>query len=264
MSAIAVQRPPLVKMTVSPGGSTVNKINPVRARVRHAAPPPQPPASDGPPPPSLMKRARTTGGDYFARRALRSQCIRRSLDDHFFPQASEIVPGLFVCDAYTATSPAVLQQLGITHVISVLPDGFYAYPRGIKHVVVPVGDSRKDDIGRYFRKALEFIQKALDADGQVLVHCVWGMSRSATIVMAYLIESRNMSTVQALKVMRAKREIVRPNAGFLRQLQMYEVTRRVEKSRPPVIDRDVEDMNRKYALLVLERRRERRQSVRSK
>ncbi|OCH85424.1 phosphatases II [Obba rivulosa] len=240
---------------VLPDGSSAITAIPARARACHS-----PPRSDTLASLSL-KRSRTTGGDYFMRRALRAQCIRRSPESHFFPQASEIIPGLFVCDAYTASSPAVVASLGITHVITVLPEALHAYPRGIKHVLIPVEDARTADIARYFRTALAFIRRALDGGGRVLVHCVWGMSRSATIAAAYLIESRDMSTEAALRAVRAKREIARPNAGFLKQLRLYEMIRRAEKSRDADLDEIVEAMNRRYAVLILEHRYPRRQTV---
>lgn len=57
--------------------------------------------------------------------------------------------------------------------------------------------------------------------GIVVVNCVMGWSRSATIVAAYLISKKGMSASQALETIRAHRPI-RPNPGFLQQLAEYE------------------------------------------
>jgi hypothetical protein len=48
-----------------------------------------------------------------------------------------------------------------------------------------------------------------------------GISRSTTIVMAYLIATTNMTPHEALATVRSKRTIVRPNRGFMSQLQEY-------------------------------------------
>lgn len=55
------------------------------------------------------------------------------------------------------------------------------------------------------------------ASGKVLVHCMMGISRSATCALAYLMINRKMSAVDAIRTMRMRRD-VRPNDGFLQQL----------------------------------------------
>ena len=53
------------------------------------------------------------------------------------------------------------------------------------------------------------------------VHCLMGISRSATVVCAYLVATTGMTPDEALAAVRAKRGIVSPNVGFLLQLEEY-------------------------------------------
>uniref|UniRef100_A0A672K234 Dual specificity protein phosphatase 26 n=1 Tax=Sinocyclocheilus grahami TaxID=75366 RepID=A0A672K234_SINGR len=53
--------------------------------------------------------------------------------------------------------------------------------------------------------------------GTVLVHCAVGLSRSATLVLAYLMIRQNMTLVEAIKTVKDHRGVT-PNRGFLRQL----------------------------------------------
>ena len=49
---------------------------------------------------------------------------------------------------------------------------------------------------------------------QVLVHCERGVSRSAAVVMAYLLQQRLVSTAQeALQFVQSLRRVARPNMG---------------------------------------------------
>ena len=48
-----------------------------------------------------------------------------------------------------------------------------------------------------------------------------GISRSTTVVIAYLIATSQMTPREALAAVRAKRPIVRPNRGFMTQLNEY-------------------------------------------
>lgn len=53
--------------------------------------------------------------------------------------------------------------------------------------------------------------------GKVLVHCLQGLSRSATLVLAFLMIKKGMTVTEAVETVRSKRRIY-PNDGFLQQL----------------------------------------------
>lgn len=53
-------------------------------------------------------------------------------------------------------------------------------------------------------------------------HSVAGVSRSPTIAIAYLMREHHLTAEQALHFVREKHPILAPNAGFLKQLQVFE------------------------------------------
>ncbi len=57
---------------------------------------------------------------------------------------------------------------------------------------------------------------------KVVVHCIAGISRSASICAAYLIKHRGMSAIEALEFVRSRRRMANPNAGFIGQLGDWE------------------------------------------
>ena len=59
------------------------------------------------------------------------------------------------------------------------------------------------------------------AAGGVLVHCYAGQSRSAALVMAYLMATEHKGLVEAWAAVRRARPCARPNSGFLQQLAAY-------------------------------------------
>ena len=61
-----------------------------------------------------------------------------------------------------------------------------------------------------------FIDGALRGGGAVLVHCFAGQSRSAALVMAYLMEAAGRSMMQAWDAARAARPCAHPNPGAAR------------------------------------------------
>ena len=71
----------------------------------------------------------------------------------------------------------------------------------------------------------DFLDAALaDPASQILVHCMAGVSRSATIVAAHLMRAERLRVKEALAAVQAGRPFISPNPGFRRQLQYFEVS----------------------------------------
>ncbi len=97
---------------------------------------------------------------------------------------------------------------------------------GIRHVNVPLLDIPEEGIDAHLDSSVDHLRALLGDDigrpgTRVLVHCMQGISRSASIVIAYLMTTRNMSFDEAHAVAVRARPIVKPNSGFLAQLRAY-------------------------------------------
>jgi dual specificity phosphatase 12 len=91
-------------------------------------------------------------------------------------------------------------------------------PDGITHLYLPLDDHPDENISKYFDQATEFLRYHQERGIPVLVHCMAGMSRSATLLAHYLMKKYNMNALTALDFIKKRRPIVRPNTGFIRQL----------------------------------------------
>ncbi|KAH3744330.1 phosphatases II [Pelomyxa schiedti] len=145
------------------------------------------------------------------------------------PVPDMIMKGLFIGDEANAYDKALLREIGITHVLSVfeVPDldlHTSQFDSNMTLETIHVSDEPNSDIGSHFPRAIEFISTAL-ADKQtpnnVLVHCVWGMSRSCTVVVAYLMYAMCMDWLMALRCVQHCRPIAIPNVGFAEQLVSF-------------------------------------------
>jgi hypothetical protein len=93
----------------------------------------------------------------------------------------------------------------------------------IKILRININDNPNVSIQNYFEKSHDFINKAFDENGAVLVHCFAGISRSSTIIISYLIKYCSMSLKDAFNhVLNIKKDIC-PNIGFFKQLQNFEL-----------------------------------------
>ncbi|KAJ7460727.1 protein-tyrosine phosphatase-like protein [Mycena latifolia] len=127
---------------------------------------------------------------------------------------------LYLGNLSAAESPHFISRLGVTHILSVCPD-YLAPNANVKHLTLPMMDDEHFDILQHLPTTCRFIQGALNGGGRVLVHCVMGISRSATIVCAYLMFSRLLSASRAIQFVRNRRPRSRPNYNFIRQLQVF-------------------------------------------
>ena len=57
--------------------------------------------------------------------------------------------------------------------------------------------------------------------GKILVHCFMGISRSASLILAYLIRHRKMKLNEAIRIV-ARKRLIWPNEGFLGKLIQYQ------------------------------------------
>ncbi|GFH50230.1 hypothetical protein CTEN210_06706 [Chaetoceros tenuissimus] len=93
---------------------------------------------------------------------------------------------------------------------------------GITYCRIAINDESGANILVYLDGATEFIHHHISKGQSVLVHCQMGMSRSATVVIAYLMKYKSMSRIDAFHHVKMRRPMIKPNAGFWNQLGIYE------------------------------------------
>ena len=109
---------------------------------------------------------------------------------------------------------AALKQAGITHILQVAAGIKPLFPRDFTYKVINVADVSSSSLIRHFPSAISFIKDGMTRGGGVLVHCFAGVSRSATVVIAYLMQEKNMSFSDAFAFASKRRPVIFPNMGF--------------------------------------------------
>lgn len=138
---------------------------------------------------------------------------------------TEIIPRLYVSDHATAESLQVYLSLGITHVLSSMNGSVHipSHPQlRISHLQIPVADLPFAELACHLPRTSQFIHSALaDPNARVLVHCAKGISRSPSVVAAYLMYAFCWAPKKALAYVKNKRRGAEPNFGFITQLDEY-------------------------------------------
>lgn len=141
---------------------------------------------------------------------------------YFIDNCHEIVPNLFLGNYLVANDLEYLKVLGITHIINCSVEHPNYFSNNFNYLYLPLHDDTSENIFIYFNKSFEFIRDCHKKNGKVLVHCHAGVSRSSTIVIAYLMKKYKKPFYKTLKYIQSIRGVVNPNEGFRLQLECYE------------------------------------------
>jgi protein-tyrosine phosphatase len=151
------------------------------------------------------------------------------------PDFSGIKDGIFIGNAYSvignyATKESdLLDVLHIKVVISALTEEEYEdymisredFPGITWHRFV-IDDNEEEKISQYFFDVHNIISAAVCDNKNVIIHCAAGMSRSPSLVIAYLMIDNRWCYEEAYNYVRNKRPIAEPNIGFVKQLKALE------------------------------------------
>jgi len=97
----------------------------------------------------------------------------------------------------------------------------------IKQLKINVDDSPETNMTEWFVTATEFINEARIKGKCVYIHCAQGVSRSATICIAYMMLHANIKYENAYRFVEMCRDVILPNEGFVQQLKALD-SRRVD------------------------------------
>ncbi|KAI7815014.1 dual specificity phosphatase 19, partial [Triplophysa rosa] len=137
-------------------------------------------------------------------------------------QVGTIRPFLLLSSQDAAHDIDTLKKCKVTHMLNVAYGVENAFPELFTYKTVTMLDLPETDIISYFPQCFEFINQASHQGGVVLVHCNAGVSRSASVVIGFLIYQEKMSFEEAFRAVKSARPHIQPNPGFMNQLKNYQ------------------------------------------
>ncbi|XP_063125918.1 protein phosphatase Slingshot homolog 3 isoform X10 [Rattus norvegicus] len=137
-------------------------------------------------------------------------------------RASRIFPHLYLGSEWNAANLEELQRNRVSHILNMAREIDNFFPERFTYHNVRVWDEESAQLLPHWKETHRFIEDARAQGTRVLVHCKMGVSRSAATVLAYAMKQYGWGLEQALIHVQELRPIVRPNPGFLRQLQTYQ------------------------------------------
>ena len=130
-----------------------------------------------------------------------------------------IIDNIYLGDFRTADDINILKEYNITHIINCafnLPNRF---PNEITYKRLDLRDEPNQPIIEKLEEAYEFIKE--NKDKNIFIHCVFGKSRSGSVVIFYIMKEKKLNFQEAKNYVKNIRNIVEPNSGFELELNKY-------------------------------------------
>ncbi|PNW85577.1 hypothetical protein CHLRE_03g193350v5 [Chlamydomonas reinhardtii] len=144
-----------------------------------------------------------------------SQAERKQLEPSVLPTA--VIPGSLYLGSYdTASRSELLRAMGITHILNTWPSNAELFKNSFKYHTVT---STPVD----FQECHDFLDMVLNKEQKVLVYCMTGVSRSPSVVIAYLMKKRGWRLAESYKWVKDKRQTINIKEEDVKRLQEYEV-----------------------------------------
>ncbi|XP_055633663.1 protein phosphatase Slingshot isoform X2 [Toxorhynchites rutilus septentrionalis] len=135
---------------------------------------------------------------------------------------TEIFDHVYLGSEWNASNLEELQRNGVRHILNVTREIDNFFPGMFDYFNVRVYDDEKTDLLKHWDNTFKYISRVRMEGSKVLVHCKMGISRSASVVIAYAMKANNWDFDQALRHVKQKRNCIKPNKNFIMQLETYQ------------------------------------------
>ena len=137
-------------------------------------------------------------------------------------EANQIIDNLWLGGCSSVCNRKSLKERNIEYIIIAVRGASASYPFDFKYDKANLNDVEGENILPEIEKLLPTIHEYLTEERAILVSCIYGRSRSCSIVAAYLIKYKGMTTDEAIDFIKDKRSQISPNDGYIKQLKQFE------------------------------------------
>lgn len=119
---------------------------------------------------------------------------------------TEILPNLWLGNFISAMSDPFIKKFNIKYIINITKNvpSMFKY---IEYLNIPISDSDTENVNlnSFYDTTSKFIYDSLKTGNGVLIHCMRGHHRSASVVCAFLIRFLNINHLEAISYINSKR-----------------------------------------------------------
>jgi hypothetical protein len=145
----------------------------------------------------------------------------------------EIIAGVWLSGCFTGDIAAWCKTHNFTHILNA--GGSHARtvayntkqsPSDINYMELEINDKPTQTLSGVLESSYNFIHDAIEKQGKILIHCVWGQSRSISCLIYFLMKHSKLSFDRAMTIIKDKKPTVRLDDAFERQLRSIDYEHR--------------------------------------
>ncbi|XP_051983880.1 dual specificity protein phosphatase 22-B isoform X2 [Xyrauchen texanus] len=136
---------------------------------------------------------------------------------------NKVLPDLYLGNFKDARDREQLARNNITHILSI-HDTAAPILQEMTYLCIAAADAPSQNLIQHFKESIRFMHESRLKGEGCLVHCLAGVSRSVTLVVAYIMTVTGLGWQEALAAVKMARPCASPNEGFQTQLQEFETT----------------------------------------
>ena len=134
---------------------------------------------------------------------------------------NHIIDNIYLGNAYNACDTTFLNNNNIKNIINVTREIPNWYPEKYRYLKIPVRDTRDSFLDNYYRECYDFIINS-PKKTNIFIHCYMGSSRSASIVVYYIMKRHNKTFTEALEHIKSCRSNININTNFSDEIKFLE------------------------------------------
>lgn len=134
---------------------------------------------------------------------------------------SLIIENLYLGPAVVSRDTSFFKAKKICKVL-VAAKGLAQHFKEVNYKQLNLADNPTANIAKYFVESVKFIHESVSANKAILVHCMGGISRSTSMVIAYIMFTLDMPFQKAYEFVKGQHSKTNPNPGFVDQLKKFE------------------------------------------
>jgi protein-tyrosine phosphatase len=132
---------------------------------------------------------------------------------------TQVLKNLYISDSKTVKDIFFLNDRNIKTIINCTSEIPNFFPSEFRYVKLNMNDNLSENIETRLSLSFFFIKKALENNEGIVVHCHMGISRSATIILYFLMKMYSWTYCEAYNFLKTKRPEIQPNFNYETQLR---------------------------------------------
>jgi protein-tyrosine phosphatase len=143
---------------------------------------------------------------------------------YYIDNMSQIFNNLWITCGGTAREFDFLRENEITHILNCAEEESINYPKDITAIHILMTDDDDDSGMSQIIEGAQILGAWMNAGVNTIVHCKAGISRSVTVVLAWMIMYKEYTFNDAYKFVQDKRNFINPNDYYRKLLRIIEET----------------------------------------